>query len=71
VSKRAFDAILDDWRDRLRKVDSDPLGDDDQGSISKKRLDRLLAGENLEAAALVLGVVEEFPMSLRPWFAGF
>jgi hypothetical protein len=64
ASKRAFDAILDDWRDRLRKVDSDPLGEDDQGSISKKRLDRLLAGENLEAAALVLGVVEEFSHEL-------
>jgi hypothetical protein len=64
ASKRAFDATLDDWRERLRKADSDPLGDDETGSISKKRLDRILAGDNLEAAALVLGVVEEFSHEL-------
>jgi hypothetical protein len=64
ASKRAFDAILDDWRERLRKVDSDPLGDDETESISKKRLDRVLAGDNLEAAALVLGVIEEFSHEL-------
>src|SRR5690348_16674870 len=64
ASKRAFDAILEDWRERLRKVDSDPLEDDDGGPISKKRLDRMLAGDDLEAAAVVLGVIEEFSHEL-------
>ncbi len=27
ASKRAFQAILDDWRERLRKVGEDPLGE--------------------------------------------
>ena len=45
--KRAFDAILDDWRERLRKVDSDPLGDDETESISKKRLDRALQRDHV------------------------
>jgi predicted NBD/HSP70 family sugar kinase len=65
ASKRAFDVILDDWRDRLRRVDSDPLAEEDhKAAVSKKRLDQLLAGENLEAAALVLGVIEEFSHEL-------
>jgi hypothetical protein len=64
ASKRAFDAILDDWRERLRKLDSDPLGETATEEISKKKLDRLLAGDDLEAAALVHGVVEDFAQEL-------
>ena len=64
ASKRAFDAILDDWRERLRKLDSDPLGETATEEISKKKLDRLLVGDDLEAAALVHGVVEDFAQEL-------
>ncbi len=42
ASKRSFQAILDDQRERLRKLDEDPLGDEPSGEINKKKLDKLL-----------------------------
>ena len=35
ASKRAFRAILEDWREKLREVDEDPLGDEPSDKISK------------------------------------
>ncbi len=64
ASKRAFDTILEEWRERMRKLDADPLGAQPADQISKKKLDRLLGGDDLEAAALVHGVVEEFAREL-------
>ena len=60
ASGRAFRAILEDERDRLRKVDEDPIGDVPTEDISKKKLDRLLAEGEPEAAGVVLGTIEEF-----------
>jgi hypothetical protein len=60
ASKRAFQAILDDWRDRLRKVGDDPLGDAPSDEISKKRLDKLLTDGDAEAAGVIQGAIEEF-----------
>jgi len=60
ASKRAFQAILDDWRERLRKVGEDPLGDTPSEEISKKRLDKLLADGDAEAAGVMQGAIEEF-----------
>jgi hypothetical protein len=60
ASKRAFQAILDDWRDRLRKVGDDPLGDAPSDEISKKRLDKLLTDSDTEAAGVIQGAIEEF-----------
>ncbi|MBB5692615.1 ROK family protein [Muricoccus pecuniae] len=63
ASKRAFRAILEEWRDRLRKLgDEDPLGDDIE--VSNRRLEKLLHDERPEAAALVHGVIEEFAQEL-------
>ncbi len=42
ASKRAFQAIVDDWRERLRKVGEDPLGETPTDEIGKKKLDKLL-----------------------------
>ena len=39
ASKRAFQAIMDDWRERLRKVGEDPLGEKRTGDIGKKQAD--------------------------------
>jgi hypothetical protein len=64
ASKRAFEAILDDWRERLRKVDADPLGETATDEISKKKLDKILAGDDMEAAALIHGAVEDFAQEL-------
>lgn len=60
ASKRAFQAILDEWRERLRKFGEDPLGDESSESISKKKLDKLLADGDAEAAGVVHGAIEEF-----------
>jgi predicted NBD/HSP70 family sugar kinase len=60
ASKRAFQAILDDWRERVRKVGEDPLGDSPSDEISKKQLDKLLADGDAEAAGVIHGAIEEF-----------
>ena len=60
ASKRAFRTILDEWRERLRRVGEDPLGDEASEDIRKKRLDEILACGEPEAAALVHSAVEEF-----------
>ena len=64
ASKRAFQAIMDDWRERLRKVGDDPLGEKRTGDIGKKQLDRLLVDGDVEAAGLVHGAIEEFAQEL-------
>ena len=64
ASNRAFKAILAYWRDTLRRVDEDPLGDTPTEAISRHQLDKLLAEGDPEAAGLVHGVVEEFAQSL-------
>jgi len=60
ASKRAFQAILDDWRERMRRVGGDPLGDAPSEDLSKKQLDRLLAEGDAEAAGVIHGAIEEF-----------
>ncbi len=61
ASGRAFRAILEDERERVRQVDDDdPLGDVHSKDISKKKLDRLMADGDPEAAGVVLGTIEEF-----------
>jgi hypothetical protein len=64
ASKRAFQAIIDDWRDRLRKVDADPLGDTPTEELGKKVLDKALQSDNAEAAALIHAAIEEFAQEL-------
>ncbi len=60
ASKRAFQAILDDWRERLRKVGEDPLGESPSERLTKKQLDKLLTEGDAEAAGVVHGAIEEF-----------
>jgi predicted NBD/HSP70 family sugar kinase len=60
ASKRAFHAIFDDWRERLRKASDDPFGDTPTEQISKKQLDKALAEGDPEAAGVVQGAIEEF-----------
>ena len=64
ASKRAFQAILDEWRERLRKFGEDPLGETPSDEISKKELDKLLAGGEAEAAGVIHGAIEEFAQEL-------
>jgi predicted NBD/HSP70 family sugar kinase len=64
ASNRAFRAILEDWRERLRKVSDDPLGSVRSDEISKKKLDKVLAEGEPEAAGVVHGAIEDFAKEL-------
>src|SRR3954447_13087837 len=55
ASKRAFVAIVEDWREKLRRIGDDPLGDEPTNEISKKKLDELVKSGESEAAGLVHG----------------
>ena len=60
ASRRAFQAILDEWRERVSRAGDDPLGDKPSEEISKKQLDKLLTEGDAEAAGLVHAAIEEF-----------
>ena len=64
ASRRAFRAILADWRDRLKEQGEDPFGDTPMEEVSKAKLDKMMAGDDPKAAALVHTVVEEFAAEL-------
>jgi predicted NBD/HSP70 family sugar kinase len=64
ASGRAFRAILEDWRDKLRAQGEDPFGDTPTHEISKSKLDKILAGDDPLAAGLVHTAVEEFAVEL-------
>lgn len=64
ASNRAFYAIVDELRQKLRAYDEDPLGEVETGEIGKAKLNKILTGDNVEAAALVQGAVEKFAAEL-------
>jgi ROK family protein len=64
ASKRAFQSILEGWRDRLRNVGGDPLGEKPTEDISKRKLQKVLENGDIEASGLVLSAVEEFAQEL-------
>ena len=71
ASSRAFRAILDDLRERLKKVGEDPLGDTPTADLSKKKLDRVLGEGEPEAAAVVHSAVEAFAAEFATVIARF
>src|SRR5712672_2024716 len=64
ASKGAFRAIFDKWRKQLRKSGEDPFGDEPSDKISKKALDDILAGDDVEASAVVHSAIEDFAQEL-------
>ena len=61
ASFRAFRAMLEEWREKLRQVgDDDPLGAEASTDISKKKLDKLLLEGDPKAAGVVHATIEEF-----------
>jgi predicted NBD/HSP70 family sugar kinase len=64
ASKGAFRKILDTLRKPLRDNGDDPLGKKASEEISKATLDEILAGDDVGAAALVHGAIEEFAQEL-------
>jgi hypothetical protein len=65
ASRRAFDTIVRDWRDRVCAiVEHDPLPGSSDKKLSKKKLDRAMrSGSSLEAG-LVHTAIEEFSVEL-------
>ncbi len=64
ASKGAFQQILDDWRKPLKKNGDDPLGKKPADNLGKTTLDEALRGDDVTAAALVHGALEEFAQEL-------
>jgi hypothetical protein len=64
ASKGAFRAIFEKWRKPLRKSGEDPFGDEPSEKISKKTLDAILVGDDVEASAVLHSAVEEFAQEL-------
>ena len=64
ASKGAFRKILDSLRKPLKKNGDDPLGEKSAEAIGKSALDEVLVGDDIRAAALVHGAIEEFAHEL-------
>ncbi|BBK43467.1 glucokinase [Allostella vacuolata] len=64
ANSQAFRTILDEWRERLREVGDDPLGEEESQDVSRKKLDQLLSKGEPEVAGLIHGAVEEFAQEL-------
>src|SRR3979490_521236 len=64
ASKGAFREILDTLRKPLKKNGDDPLGSKSAEAIGKTALDEALVGDDIGAAALVHGAIEEFAQEL-------
>ena len=64
ASKGAFRRILDALRKPLKKAGEDPLGKKTAEEIAKSDLDEALIGDDVAAAALVHGAIEEFAREL-------
>src|SRR3954449_12042075 len=60
ASKGAFRKILDGLRKPLKENGEDPLGKKASAEIAKSELDDALVGDDIHAAALVHGAIEEF-----------
>jgi len=64
ASKGAFREILEGLRKPLKKSGDDPLGKKSTDDIPKGDLDQVLVGDDVAAAALVHGAIEEFAQEL-------
>jgi hypothetical protein len=65
ASNRAFRAILDESRERIREVaHEDPLGDTPTQELPKKKMDKVLMEGEPEAAGVIQGAIEEFASEL-------
>ena len=60
ASRRAFQSILEEWRERVSRAGDDPLGEKPSDELSKKHLDRALIQGDAEAAGVVHAAIEEF-----------
>src|SRR3984893_5349813 len=64
ASRSAFHAMLEKWREPLRKIGADPLGERPAEQLEKKKLDKLLIDGDPEAGGGIHSAVEEFAQTL-------
>ena len=64
ASRGAFHAMLEKWREPLRKLGADPLGEKPAEQLDKKKLDKLLTDGDPEAAGVIHSAVEDFAQEL-------
>ena len=64
ASKRAFVEVLEDWRERFRQFDEDPLGDKPSSEIGKKKLEEIFLTGDPDAAGVIHGAIEDFAQEL-------
>jgi len=64
ASKGAFRDTLEKWRKPLRNTGEDPLGKELSEDISKKELDAILVGDDVDAWAVVQSAIEDFAQEL-------
>src|SRR5262249_49087337 len=64
ASRGAFQKILDRWRKAMRKHGEDPFGDKSTDDISRSTIEKVLTGDDAEAAALVHSAIEDFAQEL-------
>ncbi|MEI9900839.1 MAG: ROK family protein [Hyphomicrobium sp.] len=64
ASRGAFHEMIEKWREPLRKLGADPLGDTSSEQMSKKQLDKLLTEGDPEAGGIVHSAVEDFAQAL-------
>ena len=64
ASRGAFHEMLEKWREPLRKLGADPLGEKSSDQMSKKQLDKLLAEGDPEAGGIIHSAIEEFAQAL-------
>ena len=60
ASKRAFQRILDEWREKVSQAGEDPFGERPSEDLTKKELDKLLVEGDVETAGTIHSAVEEF-----------
>ena len=65
ASRKAFHAILENWRKPLRKLATDPFGDTPSDDLSRTKLDEIVKeGKDLEAIAVIQSAIEEYAQEL-------
>ena len=64
ASRKAFHALLENWRKPLRKLDADPFGETPSDDLSRSKLDVVLREGELAGAAVIHSAIEEFAQEL-------
>lgn len=64
ASRGAFHEMFEKWREPLRKLGADPIGEKTSKQLSKKQIDKLLTEGDPEAGGIVHSAIEEFAQTL-------